>query len=147
MKAAEITNKIIAKGGLIGQCVDSWRKNNGDTNVLFKECSEIALTPFASEVWGEELINTILKYSKKEPPRHKKIGKLDGKILHTIIELRESKGLLQKEIAIAMKTSVSNYCKIENGFRPFSVEQLEIISNALGLTIFDILLLAKKRQD
>ena len=146
MTSIQIIDQIVLKGSLLGYCASLWRNDETKRIQFLKECSEMCNTAMAQELWGAELVNSILKHSRREPPRRKRVANLDKKILEVIIEQRQMKGLLQKEIAVALKLSTSNYCKMESGFRPLSVAQLDIISAVLGLTIFDILFLAKKLQ-
>lgn len=57
----DLLNKIIAKGGLMGNCAKLYTNNIALAEVFIKECKEQCHNPFAKEYWGEELVKDILK--------------------------------------------------------------------------------------
>ena len=67
----------------------------------------------------------------------------DFEIMTVIKELRRRKQLKQVNIAKALNTTESNYCKMENGKKTISVGQLKIIAEYLHTSIQQI---AKKAE-
>jgi len=55
-----------------------------------------------------------------------------------IREIREAKGLSQKEVALTLVMNPSQYSKIENGKVDPQFSSIERIANALGVDIADI---------
>lgn len=50
-------------------------------------------------------------------------------------EIRQDKGLLQKDIAYLTKITPAYYCLIENGKRRPSLERAKKLSNILGISL------------
>ncbi len=62
-----------------------------------------------------------------------------ARIGEKIRKIREFKGLKQGNIAEKMGMTVNGYGKIERGETTISIERLEQISNALGITVLELL--------
>lgn len=60
-------------------------------------------------------------------------------ISERIKSLRESKRIRQSEIAAALDVDNSNYAKLERRGKKLTLEQLEKIATALGLSVFELL--------
>ena len=56
-----------------------------------------------------------------------------------IKQIREQRGLMQKEVAFVADMQASNYSKIENGQRDISVEALDKIASFFGITVDEII--------
>lgn len=56
-----------------------------------------------------------------------------------IKKIREQKGLMQKEVAVAGKLQASNYSKIESGQRDISIESLTGIAKLFGMTVDEVI--------
>lgn len=61
-------------------------------------------------------------------------------ISNSIRRLRESKHLTQQEVADKLQIERSNYARFEARGKKLSIEQLENIAQALGVSIFEILM-------
>ena len=64
-----------------------------------------------------------------------------------IKEKRESLNISQKDMAISLGLSRSNYNKIENGHLEPNFQKLQIIANALELDLTEILEIKKPRGE
>jgi len=60
------------------------------------------------------------------------------KILENIREIRMQKGIKQEVIASAFNLDTSVVSNIETGKRKLRVEELEILANALGVSVIDL---------
>ena len=56
-----------------------------------------------------------------------------------IKNIREQKGLMQKEVAAVADMQASNYSKIESGQRDISVEALDRIAQFFGMTVDEVI--------
>ncbi|AEI49670.1 helix-turn-helix domain protein [Runella slithyformis DSM 19594] len=61
-------------------------------------------------------------------------------ISNSIRKLRESKHLTQQEVADKLQIERSNYARFEARGKKLTIEQLENIAEALGVSIFEILM-------
>ena len=62
-----------------------------------------------------------------------------NKIGKHIKNIREQKGLMQKEVATIANMQASNYSKIESGQRDISVEALDKIAHFFGMTVDEVI--------
>lgn len=138
MAENEILTKIIKKGGLLGSIAKVWSNDKVKATQFIKECSEMCHTPMARDLWGNELIQAIKRYSMIRSFQSRKINNLDSQITKTIKALRISKGPKQDVIAQALGVTQSYYCKIEKGIKPLTAAQLLIISKELHISVSDI---------
>lgn len=60
-------------------------------------------------------------------------------LANNIKQLREDKGLRQKEVANALDIGYSNYNKIENGNREISVKELQRLAEFYNITVDQVL--------
>jgi len=56
-----------------------------------------------------------------------------------IREIREQKGMLQKQVALELGLGASNYNKLEKGNREPSVKELQLLAKLFGMTVDQIL--------
>lgn len=56
-----------------------------------------------------------------------------------IRELREDRGLHQKEVAAVLGVSQSSYCDLENGHKTFTAVELDKLANFYDLTLDEFL--------
>lgn len=56
-----------------------------------------------------------------------------------IKNIREQKGLMQKEVASVADMQASNYSKIESGQRDISVDALDKIAQLFGMTVDEVI--------
>lgn len=61
-----------------------------------------------------------------------------------IKEIREQKAINQQVIADALNVDIAVVSRIEKGTRPLKVTELEIIANALGISVIDLITYPKK---
>lgn len=66
----DIIKRIISKGGLFGSAAKQYLNDENKTGLFIKECSEQCHVPSAKELWGEDLVTDILKYSGKNTKRN-----------------------------------------------------------------------------
>jgi transcriptional regulator with XRE-family HTH domain len=59
-------------------------------------------------------------------------------LAHNIRKLRENKGLLQKEVALAIGVHPSNYSKMEKGERDISIEVLDKLAGYYGISLDEL---------
>lgn len=60
-------------------------------------------------------------------------------LANNIKQLRENKGLRQKEVANALDIGYSNYNKIENGNREISVKELQRLADFYNMSVDQVL--------
>lgn len=65
-------------------------------------------------------------------------------IVKSIKEIRLQKSINQQQIADALNVDVAVVSNIEKGKRDLKVKELEIISNALGISVIDLITYPKK---
>jgi transcriptional regulator with XRE-family HTH domain len=63
---------------------------------------------------------------------------------NTVKGLRKDLGIKQTRLASALKISQSCYCRHEKGITPFNLDQLEALSNELGIRVSDLITRAEK---
>jgi DNA-binding Xre family transcriptional regulator len=140
MTTERILNRIIDKGGLPGACAHLLRNDKTKAKLFIKECHSMCHTSTAKRLWGDELIETITKYTQKKIALNEnKITSFDLKVANTVKSIRSVKRYKQTAIAEALGMSQSYYSKMEKGVKPISVGQLDIIAKQLHTSITDIL--------
>lgn len=66
-----LLNRIAAKGAVIGRCAKLYIHDNTKADQFIKECAEQCHRKSAKELWGVDLTNDILAYSKKSHVKKK----------------------------------------------------------------------------
>lgn len=65
-ESLDILNQIINKGAIIGRCATLCLHDQVKADKFIKECAEQCHRKSAKKLWGENLTNAILNYSKKK---------------------------------------------------------------------------------
>lgn len=60
-------------------------------------------------------------------------------MIYSIKHVRKSKGITQEQIAITLGMVVQSYRRYENGHTPITLDLLERIAEALGVSMLDLL--------
>lgn len=147
MNASQILTRIIEKGSILGQCAEFCSNDNKKTDLFIKECFEQCETNMAWELWGGDLIADIKRYCKSQNEKNKKVSDFSFLIINTIKTIRKQKGIKQGVIANSLNMKQSNYSKIEDGLRPLTTDQLNIIATMLGVSALDILASSLKKKE
>lgn len=63
LKRKAILNGIKAKGGLYGRAAEMYMNDDEKGDQFIKECAEQCHNKLAQDMWGEQLVSDILKYS------------------------------------------------------------------------------------
>ena len=142
MTGIKILTRIIEKGGTVGECGRVWLNDKEKVNLFIKECSAMCHTKLARELWGNELVTAIVRHSKFRNFKNRKASEFNREVINTIKTLRKRKGLKQNVIADTLDMTQSNYCKLEKGLIPLTVEELNLIAKVLNTPITEILTLA-----
>lgn len=142
----KLLKQIIEKGGLLGECAKTWLNDEEKVNLFLKECSEMCNTPVAKKLWGDKLIRAIIRHCKTRSFKDRRVSGFDLELRNVIKELRGHKGVGQKVMADALEMTQSNYSRIEEGLRPLTIGQLEVIAKTLNVPIPGFLAFANYKK-
>ncbi len=146
MSATKILNRIIDKGGLLGAVAKTCLKDKHKKSTYLRECSEMCNTKLARDLWGIDLITDITEYSKGEEFSYKRVNPFSLSIIKKIKALRKQKGIKQEVIAGFLKMTQSSYSKIEDGFRPLTLDQFYVIASTLNTSITELLDISTEKK-
>ena len=71
MDSIILLKRIAEKGAVIGRCAKLYLNDNSKADQFIKECAEQCHRKSAKELWGVDLTNDILAYSKKSHVKKK----------------------------------------------------------------------------
>ena len=139
MNANKLVIRIIDKGGLLGAIAKNYKRDKNKKNQYLRECSEMCDSKLAQDLWGEDLVTDIKEYSKHEDFRYKRVSPFSVSIVKRIKSLRKQKGIKQEVMALSLNLTQSSYSKIEDGFRPLTLDQFYIIASLLKISVVELL--------
>lgn len=66
-------------------------------------------------------------------------GDLNQRVARRIAEVRRSRGLAQREVAVELDIAVRNYQRMEYGDHSFTLKMVETLAAALGVDVDELL--------
>lgn len=147
MNATKILSRIIEKGGIIGKCAEIYSTDIEKADLYICECHDHINTESCLELWGNDLIKEIKKYYKNRKRPAKDVDEFSFLIARGIKSLRKYKGIKQGVVAETLNMTQNNYSRIEDGLRPLTLGQFNVICKALDVSISEIILFSTDEKN